>query len=515
MSKKIKVAYSGFFHETNTYATSATGKTSLDSMVVYRGAQIFALRGSALGGPVDECFDNDWELLPGALFIMKDTFGLVDQQCYRMARQEILDTLQGQLPVDVVYLLVHGAGVVEDMPDLEGDLVASVRALVGENTVIVSSADLHGKVTEQVARNYDFFSACKEYPHSDLSDCARNALSIGVSIAQGLLRPTMAWHKVPLLLGLSTTELEGTVASRLKEKCKEVERLSGVLNCSVMHGFPYQDTNFCGMYPMVTTNDDAELAQRLAKELAEWIWAEREASLIKPLSVDEAIRQAREVLDRNERYQMRPMNEARNHKPVIIADGADNPGAGAPGDSTHLLRAVLQEKGLGRVAFFSIHDPETVSAAVSAGVGATIAVRLGGKYDNPRGGDPIEAMAYVKSISDGKEVVRGPMAYGVEFDLGPTVRLVIEGVDVTVLSGLCQAFDDTQGRPHGIIIDEYDIICVKSSAHWRAFYHLVSNDSFVADSPGLSSMDYRNFEHTKLESSIYPLDWQKEFSVSF
>lgn len=516
MGQKTRVAYTGFFHETNTYVTGAMGQTTLDRMRVFRGDSIKTLKGTAVGGPVDECEANGWELLPGALFFVDSTFGLVNEKAYKDAKQEILDTLKTQLPVDMVYLCVHGAGVVDKIPDLEGDLAESVRALVGARTLIIWSGDLHGKVTQKMTDNMDFVSACKEYPHMDMNACARDALRRGAAILAGTSRPTIAFRKVPLLMMMNSTEVEGTFAQRLKDKCKDIERRDGVLNCSVMHGFPLQDTDFCGMYPMVTTENDTELAERLVSELAAWIWAHREDSVLKLDSLDETLHKARSLLDEHGRFERRPTTYVgrSGHAPVVIADSGDNPGGGAPGDGTHLLRGILATEGLGRVAFISIFDPETAKAAVAAGVGATIDVRLGGKLDCPRSGEPIETKAYVKSISDGYEFVRGGTAYGIPYLLGPTVRLVIgDAVDVIVVSGLCQAYDDSQARPHGIIIDEYDVICVKSSNHFRAFYGHFTDKILTVDLPGLSSSALDSFEHSQLKDPIYPLDPHTQFSA--
>ena len=112
--------------------------------------------------------------------------------------------------------------------------------------------------------------------------------------------------------------------------------------------------------------------------------------------------------------------------------------------------------------------------------------------------EPIRMQNYVKSISDGVETIRGAMVNGMTFRLGPSVRLQIQGVDVIVQKGLGQGLDDVQGRAHGIIVEEYDVVCIKSSAHWRAFYSTVSDDLLLADSPGLTTTHVEVFEHTNL-----------------
>ena len=193
---------------------------------------------------------------------------------------------------------------------------------------------------------------------------------------------------------------------RLKEKCIEIEKRPGVLNCSVMHGFPYQDSDFCGVYPMVTTENNLKLAQELVGELAQWIWDHRKESVIPLEPLDKTMSTVLAMLEKDGHYvrKLPTKGDVIDHTPIVIGDAADNPGGGAGGGGTHLLKALMETKGLGKVAFMSIHDPETAKAAVAAGVGATIDVSLGGKFET-LAGEPIKTKAYVKSISDGNETV--------------------------------------------------------------------------------------------------------------
>ena len=74
-----------------------------------------------------------------------------------------------------------------------------------------------------------------------------------------------------------------------------------------------------------------------------------------------------------------------NQGPVVIADGADNPGSGAAGDSTIILCRLL-ERGVGHTALGPLWDPVAVRIAFDAGVGARLPLRLGGKKCAGRSG---------------------------------------------------------------------------------------------------------------------------------
>ena len=191
--------------------------------------------------------------------------------------------------------------------------------------------------------------------------------------------------------------------------------------------------------------------------------------------------------------------------PVVINDTSDNPGGGTPGDATHVLRAFL-DAGLTDACFAMIKDPETVQQAIAAGVGSTIDVRLGGKHDRLHG-DPIEAPAYVHSISDGEVTLTGPMLQGVTLHLGPMVRIRIDGVDVIVYSsGASQTFDPEVFLLHGIDVRRYRYIGLKSSQHFRAAFGPIAGQIITADSPGLTSQRVEVFEHTRPPGPLWPVD---------
>ena len=82
--------------------------------------------------------------------------------------------------------------------------------------------------------------------------------------------------------------------------------------------------------------------------------------------------------------------------PVVLADGADNPGGGAAGDSTFILKRLL-ERGIGNVCLGPLWDPVAVRIAFEAGEGATLLLRIGGKV-GPLSGDPLDLRVTVKAL---------------------------------------------------------------------------------------------------------------------
>jgi microcystin degradation protein MlrC len=165
----------------------------------------------------------------------------------------------------------------------------------------------------------------------------------------------------------------------------------------------------------------------------------------------------------------------------------------------------MLDAGLEQACMLAIRDPATVQQAIDAGVGATIQAQLGGKIDHPRGGDPITGEAYVKSISDGKITGRG-VDEGMTWDVGPSVRLMIGGIDVVVMAGAIQTFDDSLGRAHGIVAQEYRLVALKSANHFREYYRDIACEIIVADAPGLGAGNVKLFEYTQAPFAVFPHD---------
>ncbi|NJK31728.1 MAG: hypothetical protein HC927_04525, partial [Deltaproteobacteria bacterium] len=196
--------------------------------------------------------------------------------------------------------------------------------------------------------------------------------------------------------------------------------------------------------------------------------------------------------------------DAKTPGPVVIAERSDNPGGGAFGDATHVLRELIKYQ-VKQACVCTINDPETSQKAVAAGVGQIIDVELGGK-GSKLAGDPIKGKAYVKSISDGRYTVVSPMGAGTKFDVGPAVGLLIEGVDVAVVSGSMQPFDANQMKMVGFDPTDYRVVVVKSSSHFRAWWTDVASEIIDCDPPGICSADISTLKYKNKTRKVFPLD---------
>ncbi len=490
----MRIAVGGIEHETNTYATESMGVTGIDHFTISRGEQIFRHLGTRtmLGGFLQAGADADHELVP-TLWAWAGPSGIVDRTSYETLRDDLVERLRSAGRVDAVALTMHGAGVVDEIDDLEGDLAAAVRDVVGDDVPLVVPLDLHGNITTEMGERIDLMLGVHEYPHTDSFERGVECIEALSKLVAREWRPTTFVQHVPIMLPPSTTDA-GFPAGAFRDRCLGAEVEDEVLDVTFFHGFPFTDVPATGCSIVVTTNDDAVEAERLAGELAAELWASRRDFLIESVPPSTAV----DVADRI---------ATERGGPVVINDTADNPGGGTPGDGTHLLRALI-DAAPDDACFGFIVDPVVAEQARVAGAGATIDVALGGRHGDLHG-DPIVASAYVKTLSDGRFVHTNPMIAGVPTDLGSSCRLQLGaegGLDVIVTSTRHQTFDQEVFLLHGIDVRSKRIVGLKGSQHFRAGFRDLATEIVTADSPGLTTLDVTVFAHDRAPGAVWPHD---------
>jgi microcystin degradation protein MlrC len=369
---------------------------------------------------------------------------------------------------------------------MEGTFLAELRALVGTEIPIVVSLDLHGNTTEAMIEHANALFYCHEYPHIDTYDRGDEIIRMAAKILNGEVNPVKHLRKLPLIIPPSTT-FTGP-AKVINERCFAWEQEPGVIDCSFTHGFPHTDVSVIVTSILVTTDGDPALAERVARDVGDLVLETIEDFRQTLPGAEEAIAEALAATD----------------LPVIVAEVSDNPGGGAPGSGTHLLRALL-DANEPKTCFGFVWDPETAAQAHTAGPGATIQVKLGGFTDELHGA-PVEAEAYVKSTTDGRFILTNPMGAGGEVNLGRMARLVIGNVDVIVGSNRAQTLDDQLFLLHGIDVRRMRIVAIKSQQHFRGGFQQIAGTIIRADTPGFTTSNLSNLPFEHIHRPIWPLD---------
>jgi microcystin degradation protein MlrC len=491
----VRIAIAGISHETNTYCQAPTTRTDFYEL---RGNRILETLGqeSDIGGAVEACVRMGAEPVP-LLFVSAQPSGTIDHDTYQAFKEEILDQLAEAKPVDGLALCLHGAGVVDGIEDMEADLVRSIRNLVGRDLPITASFDLHGNVTQRMADLLDGTFACHHYPHVDLHERAAEAVALIVRMVREDIRPCSVVTHLPMLLPTTTTFIDPG-KSRL-EKILAAEMEGGVIDVSWFHGFPYTDVAHVGTYIVVTTEGDRDQAARIGRVLASELWHDRDLFEPRSLTADEAVLEAQNL----------PWSA--DSGPIVIHETSDNCGGGAPGDGTHLLRAMLDAR-LSRACFGFIVDAEVAAQAHAAGTGATIQVRLGGKTDDLHG-EPLALTVYVKSLHDGRITLQS-MFRGAPLNLGPMARLqpADSELEIIVASRRSQTFDPEPFLALGMDVNRYRYVALKSSNHFRAGFQDLASAIITADPPGLTTHHIEVFPRQRSSQPLWPIDARATFA---
>jgi microcystin degradation protein MlrC len=446
----------------------------------------FTCTATPAGGIIEGCKRHGFELVP-TVFASATPSGIVTKEAFDQILGAIISGIEAAEPFDAVVLHLHGAGVSEEYMDIEGKVLLEARKLAGDRPV-VATFDLHANYTNLMLDNADMLIGYDTYPHVDGYERGLEAVDLTARMLDGSLKPTLGFRQPPMLPALQVQFTGRYPMKRLIEEAHRMEEWEDVESVTVAAGFPWSDIPEAGMSFIVTTNDDQELADMLAGELHDLAWNLRRDFLVKPTPLGDALRHVK----RSE------------NGPIVLADIGDNPGGGAPEDGTVVLRAVLEE-GLVDGVIALIWDPESVRAAVEAGLGNEVSLILGGKTDKMHG-KSLAVTGVVKNISDGKFRNLGPMSTGAESDMGETVVLEIGCNDVIVTSKRVQPLDLGLYESQGLNITGKRFVVVKSSVHYRAAHEPVASEIIELDTPGLTSPRLAGFNFKNIRRPIFPLD---------
>lgn len=491
----LRFLVGGINHETNAFSGIPADERRFRLTRYGRGPEILdRFRGTrtVYGGFIDAAAEND-VVLTSTVSSFAQPSGPVLREEFERQMDLTLSDLRAALTdhgVDGIVLGLHGAMVVEGIEDGEGEYLSRLREVAGPDIPIGVELDLHANISTKMADLADILVGYDTYPHIDQYDRAVELLTLVVRAARGEVAPTSALRQIPILSHMTVQNTaRGPMADWLA-LCHEIERRPGVLTATIAGGFPFADVRDAGMSAYVVTDGRPALAAECADELGAFAWSRRDEFQPDLIDVDDAIRAAMSA----------------SSGPVILADVADNTGAGAGGDDTEILQGLIAHRARSAV-LVPMFDPELVSEAVKAGVGATLTTSIGGKLD--RGGTSVAVDAYVRAITDGVYTNDGPMSTGARTSMGTTVVLEIDGpggIEIVCTSVQRAPHDLQMLRSVGIEPTNRKIIVVKSSVHYRAAFEPIAAEILEVDAGGLAAASWDRLPFRNLRRPVYPLD---------
>lgn len=403
---------------------------------------------------------------------------------------DFLDAVRNAPPADAVYFSLHGAMSAANESDPEGYLLQETRKILGEEIPIVVSLDLHGIVTDRMLTHADAVVVYHTYPHNDFYETGQRAARLLLRIVREDLRPVTAMVRIPALVrGDEMITETGLIGHRIRE-CQAIEASESGLSAGMFWGNPFTDVPDLSSNSLVVTNNDPELAKREAIALAEKFWADRARMQAPLVSIDEAVRQAKEV-----------------EGTVIMVDAADAPSSGASGDSNAILRALIEQDYQGS-ALVPIVDANAVRAAKEAGIGATITTTLGGTID-PQRFTPLPVEATVRMLSDGRFINE---SQGTEWYAGDTAVLQVGKHIVIATSRPVSLYDRSLFLAHGQDPTRFDLIVQKSPHCQYRFFEAWAAKLIGVDAPGSTSANLPYLGHTICRRPMYPMEQDTTFT---
>lgn len=469
--------------ETNTFSPMPTGMSGFQEYFLRHGTATREppnLMTEALHVWRNRAEQLDWDVVE-SLAAISEPAGPTVAECYETLRDEILTDLKNTGGVDIVLLQLHGAMVAENVEDCEGDILERVR-LMCPDAVIGTALDQHCHLTEKMLQNSDLIICFKEYPHDDASERAVELFDLARRTAAGDIRPVMRAFDCRMI------NLYLTKTGSMRDFVRTMSRLEtqpGILSVSLAHGFPWADVRDVGARTLVVTDNAPELALETAETLGRRFFALRHEVTSTFSSLDAALDEAASSLN----------------GPVVLADMGDNSGGGAPGDSTHVLHALLR-RHLTHVASGIYWDPIAVRICKDAGRGASLRLRIGGKT-GPESGCPADVSVRIMNIASG---LGQHLGKGLE-PLGTVVWLrAAEEVDILINDLRTQVYHPEAFEQLGIDLTAKSLIVVKSLFHFFAPFEKIASRIIQVATPGGTSPTFEDLPLSKRQLPYWPRD---------
>jgi microcystin degradation protein MlrC len=533
MSKRVLLA--GLFHETHTFLS---GRMGLGEFEVRVGGELLTAEGdgSPLAGVLSVAREASWDVVP--VIDLRATPGptVADEVVDRFWREFVAAVDREQARgIDGVYLVLHGAMVSESCLDVEGELLERIRDPLGDAIPVCGVLDLHGNISERMARFSHGFVAYRENPHADACQAAKDGALLLDRLLRTGERPVTVFEHPPLMWPPPGTGTAFEPMRSLETAAREIERAHrDILAVNVFGGFSFADTPDTGVSFTATTVGDPEVAQRELRRLCDLAWQLRERGLVR----EEALAGVMELLKRSEnggwrmqngewrmengewRMESRPAESSAGDStafnspsssppgPIVIAEPSDNIGGGAPGDGTALLRAFV-ESAIPNCAV-AINDPAAVAALRDVAPGGRVTLEIGGR-GSPLSGEPVRLEVEFVSRSDGRFELEDKQSHlasmcGSHFDMGPCAVVRHGGVTILLTSRKTPPFDLGQWRSQGIDPEKLFAIGVKAAVAHRRVYDRIASQHITVDTPGPCSSRLERFPFRHVRRPIFPLD---------
>lgn len=410
--------------------------------------------------------------------------GIVTREAYESLVTQTLDLLKKNGPYDGLFFDIHGAMSVVGLDDPEGDFIVRVREVIGKETIISTSMDLHGNVSWRLAQHSDLITCFRMAPHEDAMQSKKRAVdNLLLRIESGKGKPAYkAWIPVPILLPGEKTSTRVEPGKSLYAQVAPAAAQERIVDAAIWIGYAWADEPRNHAVVMVT-GDDKEKVTSTAEALANSFWnARSQFEFIAPTA------SLKESLD---------MANNSNKHPFFISDMGDNPTAGGAGDVTWTLKEILARPEFKTaqgpsLIYASIPGPELVAKAIEVGVGGKVDAYAGAAIDT-RYAPPIRLTGTVEAIEHG--------------DIHAETEVVVKvgSVHVIVTKKRKPYHHEIDFTRLGLDPRKTDIVIVKIGYLVPELYDMRA-DWIMALTPGGVDQDLERLDFKRINRPMFPFD---------
>lgn len=488
---KHRIGIAFFYHESHSFSPMKTEMKQFRDEGYFIGKEIYqAYAGTKteVGGFLDVLKgEEEVEIVP-LLCAAAIPSGLVTTEAYSIIEKQMLESLKQAGRLNGLLLALHGAMVVEDLFDPEEHLLGKIRGHLGPDVPIATTLDMHANLSEKMIEYTPLHFGFKTYPHIDMYEQGLQAANALLNQLKHSVTYYAAFEKLPMMPpSINMRTAEGPM-HKMIEWATQAEKKEGVYNVSVFGGFPYSDIPMVGASVLVVALDPPK-AKRTAQKLASLFWGLKEEFIMDLPGVKEGLEMALTTDD---------------GKPVVLADISDNPLSCGSGDTTELLREMVN-LNLADTLFGGLYDPESIEACRRAGVGNKVSLSLGGKV-SPEFGEPVQVEATIMAFSDGVFYNSGPFNQHLKVDLKGAAHIRAGEMDILLIGRPMSANDPEMFRHIGLEPGAKRILGLKAKNHFRAAFEPIVGRIIYVDAPGVASNRLSTFTYRHIPRPIWPLD---------
>jgi microcystin degradation protein MlrC len=503
----LRILVGGYHEESNAFNPLLCTIEDFRNGTYHEGLELLEKnrgKASVIGGIIAAVEEAGAECIPAVLMHARSSGGPVDFSTAEHFVEKMIQYIEkerdaeGDLRIDGIFLFLHGSTQAPEEDDVCGYIVETIRKTVGPEVVITVGCDLHANVTTRMMKHADFISGYQTYPHVDHYNTGYRSAMLGMHKVLGGEKLYTARIALPMIVPASGYSNTSGAFKEVMDLAHSLAEQYKARDFSVFQMQPWLDVAEAASTVLVVS-EDPDVAGKMAKEIAQKLFDNRDGYWPKLMSMDDIIRRAYE--------------NKQPDKPVVLVDMADSPNGGAVADSAAVLLR-LMELNLPVRTCTVVRDKEAVEQAFRAGVGGEEEFTFGGKLTPGDASGPATVKARVISLHDGVFMREGNVSRHTICHIGHSA--VIQAGNMTVL--LCErpsSTGDTQIYRHfGIEPTFYDLVVVKANTSFKACYESIAAEICYADTPGACAADLCSLPFTRIpREGFYPFDHLDGFVI--